>query len=533
MNNNQAKRQDRDIIEISGFEGDIPCELSADYILPDTYPDVKKLLRVKARPVLISRFVSGRRLEFSGAVDYTVIFSSESGESEAVQAVHFTGDWNGTLGELEGLDRSDITITPHMGSCTAKLANPRKLTIKSTVVCDVRTSVTESCSLKCEGASPKEVQEIEYQNEILPSRVTRTFVADPLRISENIELDPGMPAVDDVISCSAAFCFTEARVQSDSGLKVSIKGFLMAEFILKPISEASDCRCFKKKLPVSYLVGADDFADEMKKCREGSLMASASAATVEVLTSVSDDSYGERRIIELDVSADVTVQLFGIRDSRLTLDAYIPCRDCEYEHTELEAFAPVQSISQNFSVGESLSLDELKIPEGASLVDTEILMDSSKLDISRGKGTVTANALISCILSDANGFFGAEAVLPVKYELSTQELTAPLSFDCSMTASDLRTRLDSERLYLDFEVSFTARISERVRRNALMTIRPVGEAHKPDTDANISLCYRLPGESLWSIAKRYGTTVRAIEAANKDTSRVIMIPKDMPKSFVI
>ena len=75
MNTNDKVKSQR--IPVPFYDGTVTNELSADYILPDTYPDVKQILRVRARPVMIGRFISGKRLEFNGAVDYIVIFSAE------------------------------------------------------------------------------------------------------------------------------------------------------------------------------------------------------------------------------------------------------------------------------------------------------------------------------------------------------------------------------------------------------------------------------------------------------------------------
>jgi LysM repeat protein len=39
------------------------------------------------------------------------------------------------------------------------------------------------------------------------------------------------------------------------------------------------------------------------------------------------------------------------------------------------------------------------------------------------------------------------------------------------------------------------------------------------------LCYPAPGETMWSIAKRYGVAASALEAANRDAGRVVVIPR--------
>ncbi len=113
MNTNDKVKSQR--IPVPFYDGTVTNELSADYILPDTYPDVKQILRVRARPVMIGRFISGKRLEFNGAVDYIVIFSAEAqtdrsdpdnivSKPDTLHAVHFAAEYSGAPGELEHLD---------------------------------------------------------------------------------------------------------------------------------------------------------------------------------------------------------------------------------------------------------------------------------------------------------------------------------------------------------------------------------------------------------------------------------------------
>ena len=78
-------------MELQRGELRAPCELSGDFILPDRYPDVKRILRVKATPTVENRFMSGGKLQFSGAVDYLIVFSAEETVADAPSSKSSTG----------------------------------------------------------------------------------------------------------------------------------------------------------------------------------------------------------------------------------------------------------------------------------------------------------------------------------------------------------------------------------------------------------------------------------------------------------
>lgn len=523
-------------IQLPTFDGLVPAELSADYILPDTYPDVKKILRVMARPAIIGRYISGRRLEYSGAVDYSILFSADGENGDSLHCVHFAGEWENSLGELDSLDSANISLTPHISSCSARLSNPRKISIRSTVMTDVKVAANMSCTPKCEGARTLEEElRLERLLETVTAKRERTFVAEPLRISENLEPDASQPAIDEVVACNVNIHFYEAKpLREESGFTVSLKGEAIADCIYKSQTEAGDYRSFSRKLPISYIVGADDYTEFFSSCPAETLSAYAAAVPIEINAVASENSYGERRVLELDFASDVTVHIIGGEEVPLTLDAYSIERESECITSELDCEAPSKILWANFSIGEAVPREELKIPENASVIDAAAEVTANALALERGRAVLAGNAAISCILTDANGNISVtDVMLPIRCELNAGEIKEPFAYNCTLSASDMRVRFDPERICFDFEVSLCAEMYEKSRRSVVDTIRLTGDAPSKHNNASLMLCYPAKDESMWQVAKRYGTTVSALEAANTAGSRVLLIPSAMPHGFVM
>ncbi len=525
--NNQST-QDASRIQIPAFAGTVPGELSAEYILPDTYPDVKKILRTTASPVLIGRYISGRRLEFSGAVDYAVVFSADDKEGEAIHCVHFAGEWNNTLGEIDELDSAEISVTPRIASCTVRLSNPRKLSIRSLVESDVKIRHDASCSPEFEGARTHEEElRVQRRCDTTESELHRSFLAEPLHISENIEIDPSAPPIDSIITCTADITISEARPIFDSGdMNLMTKGTAIVHVMYKSAEENPTYRSFERKLPISANVCAGDAAQYFENCRPDSLSARVSAVPVELGARICEDNYGERRIIELDMTSDITAHIMGCANADIVLDAYSTDRDSTCDFSDMEFTAPAKLFSQNFSVGESMPLSEIKLPVGAVIIDSRADVAASSLTVEHGRAVLLGSAAVSCIYLDENGGFGsADATLPIKYEFTAGDIREPISYVCELCTSDLRVRCDSERAYFDFEVSVTAELARKLRCRRVSKVTLTGEPRQHSVKSAMTLCYPGAGDTLWDIAKRYGTTVEALEAANKGGGRVLMIPK--------
>lgn len=537
MNTTDKAKSQR--IPVPFYDGTVTNELSADYILPDTYPDVKQILRVRARPVMIGRFISGKRLEFNGAVDYIVIFSAEAqtdrsdpdnivSKPDTLHAVHFAAEYSGAPGELEHLDSCDISISPRVVSCTAKLQNPRKLSIKSTVATDILLTELMSCQPKIEGAKSVEDElRLEELQKSFPALISKHFIADHEQLSENLEPDASAPAIDEIVSCNAELHFHEAKPSRGSdGFTVALKGEALIDCIYKAIGDAGDYRSFQRKLPLSYIVSADEYAPDFENVLPETLCAEAEGILSELNAAVGEDSYGERRILELDMSFDIDIRLMADTLSDVTLDVYSIERETECEQRQLELYSLGKLVPANFSVNESVAREGLNIPEGDwNVVDTAAEVRMSQAAVTRGRAQLTGEAAVNCILSDhAGSFASADFTIPIKCELSAGDICEPVSFICGCRTSDLRTRIDSGRISCDFEVSLNALFIRKARVDAVVSVTLSPETRKPPEDAaSVILCYPSDGESLWQIAKRYNTTTGAISALNPSIVEAVSV----------
>ncbi len=533
--NTSNTAKEKHYIDLPIFDGTVPSELSADYILPDTYPDVKRILRVSARPVLIERYISGKRLEYSGAVDYTVLFSAENDDGETLKCVHFAGDFNGTLGELEGLDTANISIAPRVISCSARLSNPRKLSIKSSLASDIMIVGSFCCDPRIEANLPHNSKpRIEQLTKQILSCRPYTVIAEPFRMSEDIQMDSTLPPVDELITCTSKFIVSEAKpVVDSSDASILIKGNIIVDCLYKAVGEPAAFRIFSKALPFSYDVRADECLSYYDGYSLDSLTANASITETELNADMGEDSYGEKRILELDLTAEVTLNMFCCHNTQLTLDAYSPGHSAECVTEQLTAVLQPKMFNQSFSVSENVSISETGLSEKAVPIYATARLTTDSLSITRGRASLAGKADISMICSDRGSFVSAQMSIPLRFEINTGDISEPFSYFSDMNASDIRVRIDGEKICFDFETAVCLRISEKTRAHAVKSVNVTGDAALSSRRGRMTICYPAVGESTWDIAKRYGIRRDVLEAANQNRGKVMVIPDTDIKSFVM
>ena len=129
---------------------------------------------------------------------------------------------------------------------------------------------------------------------------------------------------------------------------------------------------------------------------------------------------------------------------------------------------------------------------------------------------LTGDALYRLLYRTAEGEIGhTEFHLPLRYELPDSGTVCDEGLDANARAVMLsgRIRPEGEEGYtVDAEWAIAARIFAQQTAEAVDEVRPDGEATPPE--GAYILCYPAPGESLWSVAKRYRTPLRALASLN-------------------
>lgn len=526
--------------ELRMMRPEIDCvrktDLSADYILPDKYPDVKRILRISAQPILNSRFVSGNRLEYNGAVDYIILFSSdgENDGPECIHSVHFVADFSDEVSAESNFETATVSVEPKLDNCSARLQNPRKLLIKSTVMTAVKIIRPVSTAPEFEGNCSEEAKlSVRKLTEKYPTLICESFIADHCQISENIEPDASQPSIDEIINCTSSIHFHEVKpVKTENSFTATLKGEAVVSCLYKAQSEVGDYRSFSQKIPIAITCDVSDHSSFFENIDADSLSATADGNLTELNCSVSENSYGERRIIELDISYDIDLHLMANRTIPMTLDLYSVEHDSNLEKCETKVKSLYKIINSNFSVGEAIhpepgdgwNTDE----ERLNVIDlcAEVRMNECTID--RGRAILNGEAKLNCIVcGKASGFRSFESTVPVKCELSVGDIPGNVDFICSCRTSDLRARIESDRIACDFEVRLAASLFSESEVETVKKVHMSKEKKTCDrSPSTMLLYYPSSDETMWEIAKKYSTTFEDIAAFNQVT-------EPMPKVLVI
>ena len=512
------------------FDGVQESEQGGDFILPDFLPDIKQILHLRARPKYTGKYISGDKLEYEGEIIYSIIYLAED---DTIRSVAFANTYEKTV-DIPGIDsNSVIVINPSITQTSWRLPNPHKINIKIKLLIDLKVLAKQCIEPHINGKHSIE-DEINLERNTSDITVMNVFTTDTndITVSDTLELEGTYPQIKSILQCDADMYIYEAKTMPD---KVLYKG----DAIINCLYESDDGNYISvsKRIPISQIVDIYGVSDS------GDWSCSVNAFTESLRAELMPNSYGETRNIAVELTYTTSVMAIFNDSVSVTKDIYSTEYECTANHTRLDVTCLNRSYNMNFSVNASKARTECNAEAAVNVICNDVLLsvDNVTLDKSRAKLILEGTADIT-VISEMNGaenrFAGIRFTSPVKCELDGASVDPNFEYICNASVINNRGRLDTNNVYIDFEVAVNMIVLGKSVTDVIETVN-LDRDHKLYVEGRppLTLYYPRRDELLWDIAKRYRTTSQAIMTANNlpdrqtVSAKVLIIPQSKSKSI--
>jgi hypothetical protein len=231
-----------------------------------------------------------------------------------------------------------------------------------------------------------------------------------------------------------------------------------------------------------------------------------------ITATANDDS------IELEGTVMLSAEVAAVSEISYIKDAYSKTSDCESSHRKLTILSPIACWGGNVTVNAGKDLSELSLDSGMRLCDIRAsLLPDIKTEIGEdGRFTASGKVKISAIADNGAELIPAEFETDMKYtaDIRKDVRTLPLKTSLTATVSEVKGRIDSDRLACDCEICISCLIDKEQEIDVIDEINLTPSSFLQSDASRIRICYPAIDESLWDIAKRYRTDSGIIAEKN-------------------
>lgn len=474
-------------------------EQTQEVKVPDAMPDIGTVLGAWGQPVIRGKTWHGSSMSVSGGVMAWVLYAPEDGTMPRVVEtwIPYQIRWDFPQTQRDGT----MLVRTLLQNMDARSVSPRKLMVRMVV-----STLGEALEpVKLDVFTPGQLpEELCILRKSYPVTLPREAGEKAFTLEEELQLPPDCADAQKLIHYSLQPEITEQKIMAD---KVVFRGSAKLRGL---------CRCADYSLrPFSLEIPFSQYGELERQY--------ADAARANIWPQVSN--------AELELTEDGRLQLragivgqYVILDTpilEVTEDAYCPGREVKISLEMLEVPAVLEQRTDMLRAEQTVPQD------GESIQDVRLCMEHPRQVRTPDGVALQQTAGFQLLYTDMEGALkNAEVRWEGQLELPTAEETQLLTEAVWAGSAAAAAAPGELRMGADLSIQTTAVSMQKI---PMITGLELGDAVMPDPGRPSLILRKAGGDSLWQIAKQYGTSVDTIKMANSleqepDAEKLLLIP---------
>ncbi len=493
----------------SVFESTAEQSLDADISLPDYCPEIQRILKCTVTPNVTSVQNNSGRVTADVTAVVRVIYEGENGKAAAYEQSYPLQKF---IESNRITNDTAVNVTVNTDYVNCRAVNPRRIDVRGILTFFFRAFAKREEHILC-GAEGSGMQLLsdECSFASLSGICERAF-----SMSEVVELDESREPIMQIVNASPCVTAGDVKIINNKAL---VKGECTVK--LYYIGENGNFESLEHSMPVSQIVELEGLCEKSISSLRLSVNSCEAVAK--------SNSSGDMRLVDLNMRISAFMAAFEEIPMQLISDAYSTEYEvrCAARNTEIfEYNDSFNSVFTNKVVFESIGVSvDCVLAVWCSEIKQNFACKDSNAVVS---GTYNATV----IYRDSENKLGV-IQKPVDFEYSSRLSKKAERISCFGSAAILGCSCSvtgDSRLELKTEISVSATVLTCKMKKHIGSVEISGEIAKNEKPCALTIYFCGSNESIWSIAKRYATTVDAIMTENgidgdvAENGKMLMIP---------
>lgn len=478
------------------YDGCQEQPVDLDVSLPDYCPDIQRILKCQVYPRILSRSITGDRLELEGNYTVKVFYLDSAGT--AVRCCDSSDTFSVSVTLKQSAENAQVTAFPRVEYINCRATSPRRLDIHGAFsVCARVVAQTEN-----DVVSGIEGDDVEQKKDTMTvNRVTGTG-SQQFSVDEVLELGQGKPLADNLIRTDAFVSVQDYKIIPN---KIMVKGEVCVKVLYDSSENESGLEAMEYAIPFTQMVDCNGAAEEN--------MCDLRVDIVSVDVQIKNDYSGDKVFFDAQIRLVADAAVYQPSEVNIVSDAYSKKYDMDLTLKQRSVDNLVQCVTDLYVLKTSLTVEDTTVTRVF-----DVWNEMSSVTASCENGQLVYKGKINlCVLAlnSENKPFYFERMVDFEYARPCTVPEGTLRCTAEVCVGGISYRMIGSGLEVKAELKLCANIY--VQQTFKMITEVTADETKPreqDRSAALSIYYADAGENLWNIARSYCTSVEAIKQEN-------------------
>ena len=479
--------------------------IQGDMIVPDSKPDILNTITMSGNACIYKKEIMEGKIRLDGNI-LTYIMYLADGNIDNIRGLNTGLDFSETINIPELEIGMNVDVNPRVKFIECKVLNGRKIAIKATLEIGMKIYSKESVEIITD-LNDENIQVLTQNikvNSLLGDGSTKAFV------KENISI-PTTDNLAEILSMQISLVDKDIKISYNKVLaksEVEIKIAYLTE-------DGRICRN-QSRLPLVGFIDMPNIKEE-NICETSYMIRNIIIKP----NSIEDHS------VYVEMEVEISCMTYEEKEIKAIQDMYCPWEKMEFSKTLVNTITEKQHKRNVCNIREKVNIPEL---EAGTIVDVGINPIINKENKLNGKILFEGEIELNFIFADNSAVGINTKKVSIPFEQTIEEISENSKIDTNIEVNSQEFTNQAGNVNANLDLNFE---TDSYRTETIPVINDISTTPLEELEDYSVIIYVVkPGDTLWKIAKRFGSTVddivrvNGIEKPNKlNVAEKIYIPR--------
>lgn len=471
-----------------------------DMIVPDSKPDILNTICTSGVVSIYKKETQEEKVRLDGAIN-TYIMYMPDGTDDTVRGLNTCIDFSENLNVPNCKEGMNVISNVDIKSIEGKVINGRKVGIKATLEVSLKIYLNEEVEVINEIQNESNIQILKEDlkvNSLVGQGETKIYAKD------NIQID-SMDNLAEILK--AQVCLV------DKDIKISYNKVLTkseAEIRIMYLTEDNRINTINYKIPVVGFIDIPNVSEE-----------NICDVNYEIKNMIIKPNSQEEHSIYIEIEIGVICCVYEEKQINLIQDMYSPIENIEFNKKQIITMTNKQNVTNIKQIREKINLKDI---DGLNLVDVDIIPSIINENKINTKILYEAELNLKFIFENSRTqIITKEAKIPFEYTIENLQNGESLNTNSNIEVKSQDFIIqDGGDINCNIDVRTDTDMYKTANINMIDSIEENGDREEQDYSIVIYIVKK--GDTLWNIAKEFGSTVDGIARVNGIENRDLIMP---------